>query len=191
MPEIDVNGTHANELVATAIKDKNVNTISIFTNSHNPKYRSAILDHTLDTDNTTGILRHLSSRDNISHEDLDKILFHQNANEYKGTDSNRILQLISSMPNLHRRHIDHIIKSRNIDAIKNVIGSDYTTLKQHLTSKHIDNIISLKNKELSNLLERHRNMNLVQSFNNSKVLSEWYIVNNTFERLLKESLISN
>ena len=191
MPEIDVNGTHANELVATAIKDKNVNTISKFTNSHNPKYRSAILDHTLDTDNTTGILRHLSSRDNISHEDLDKILFHQNANEYKGTDSNRILQSISSMPNLHSRHIDHIIKSRNIDAIKNVIGSDYTTLKQHLTSKHIDNIISLKNKELSNLLERHRNMNLVQSFNNSKVLSEWYIVNNTFERLLKESLISN
>ncbi len=191
MPEIDVNGTHANELVATAIKDKNVNTISKFTNSHNPKYRSAILDHTLDTDNTTGILRHLSSRDNISHEDLDKILFHQNANEYKGTDSNRILQLISSMPNLHRRHIDHIIKSRNIDAIKNVIGSDYTTLKQHLTSKHIDNIISLKNKELSKLLERHRNINLVQSFNNSKVLSEWYIVNNTFERLLKESLISN
>ena len=32
-------------------------------------------------------------------------------------------------------------------------------------------------------------MNPVQSFNNSKVLSEWYVTNNVFEQILKESLI--
>ncbi len=188
MPEIDANGTHAKELVATAIKDKNDNTISKFTNSYNPKYRSAILDHTLDTDNTAGVLRHIVSRDNTPHNDLDKILSHQNTKGYKGPDSDRILQTISSIPNLHSSHIDHIIKSGNEDAIKNVIGSDYTS-GQKLTPKHKDDIISLKNKELSKHLGRHQDMNPVQSFNNSKVLSEWYVTNNVFEQILKESLI--
>jgi len=190
MPKFDHNGTHAKEVANTAIKNNNTATLKKLADSNSTKYRSAVLKHTVNTDNTNAIISHLHSG-TVPHEDLDKILFREHEKGYNGEHSDRIMRAISTQPNLHSRHIDHIIKSGHEDAIKNIISGGYDIPRQNLTSKHIDRIIGLKNKTLSKQLTDNRNVNPVQSFNNSKVMNEGYLLNSNFQKLLKESLISN
>ena len=191
MHEIDYKGTYAKQVASTAIKNNDTKTIDEYRNSNNIKYRSAVLDHTLDTDNTRAVLEHLqSSRENIPHDDLNKILFHQHSKGYNDRYSGEIIRNISYIRNLHSGHIDHIIKSGNEKAIKNMISGGYNVPRQNLTTTHKNAIIALKNKELSSSLKSSEfGLTPVQNFNNGRVLREWYFTNNNFERLLKESLI--
>lgn len=121
MPLVDTKGTHAKEVVDTAIKNNDTQTLNSLSDSYHRKYRSAALDHTISTNNTNKVLSHLHSQDNIPHEDLDKILFNKHKNGYS---SERVINAISTLPNLHSRHIDHIIKSGNETAIKILLVED-------------------------------------------------------------------
>lgn len=73
-----------------------------------------------------------------------------------------------------------------------MIGGGYDIPRQNLSSKHVDRIVALKDKDISRHLVRyHGGLNLVQQFNNTKVINEAFLTNTIFERLLKESLISS
>ena len=191
MPLVDTKGTHAKEVADAAIKHNDTETLEKLADSNNPKYRSAVLKHTVNSDNTSAIISHLHAG-TVPHDDLDKILFREHEKGYKGKKSNDIIQAVSTQPNLHSRHIDHIIKSGNANAIKNMIGGGYDIPRQNLSSKHVDRIVALKDKDISRHLVRyHGGLNPVQQFNNTKVINEAFLTNTIFERLLKESLISS
>ncbi len=192
MPNIDKEGVHAKEVIQNAFENPNREFILLndIPKSTNKKYKSEYLDHIIKNGNDSKINRYLTYNSDVSHEDLDKILEYSKKHDYLHEGSNLILPKIADIRNLSSNHISHIIASGHLGAIKKMIDSQS---KSNFTKQHLDDMIDIKDKEISNKLAEYPILGKEQEEKNNKVLQESKILfKNNFEKILLETIrISN
>lgn len=95
------------------------------------------------------LYRYINNKYDISHEDLDKIVPYAIKNDY---EDSILTKRIAEVPNLSSNHISHIIASGHLGAIKKMIDSQS---KSNFTKQHLDDMIDIKDKEISNKLAEY------------------------------------